>query len=213
MHCLEYVQVSACGFIKFPVPCVLIKQESDSLGQHSGQTIRTPFMEQSGLILSAGKATMCLHTGMTDAFVWDPHTPQERFAGTAETRQILREIDEVFRRHIGHLIYSHKVLPNPASAYLALSMILGMIQMFASINHHGIKHGSCLIMASSIQDRRHAAFCCPARYWTKPYLLVILKSGNCSNIVNLTELHMHGYLPEMQRSWQHEIWCNAVYCK
>ena len=52
---------------------------------------------------------MCLHTGMTDAYVWDLDTPQEREAGIAETRQILGEVDEVFRRHIGHLTYSHKV--------------------------------------------------------------------------------------------------------
>ena len=52
---------------------------------------------------------MCLHTGMTDAYVWDLDTPQERVAGSSETRQILGEIDQVFRREIGHLVYSHKV--------------------------------------------------------------------------------------------------------
>ena len=46
---------------------------------------------------------------MTDAYVWDLATPQERFAGSAETRQILGEIDQVFRGEIGHLVYSHKV--------------------------------------------------------------------------------------------------------
>ena len=56
-----------------------------------------------------GKPTMCLHTGMTDAYVWDLDTPQQRVAGSAETRQILGEIDQVFRREIGHLVYSHKV--------------------------------------------------------------------------------------------------------
>ncbi|KAA6429862.1 MAG: hypothetical protein FRX49_00294 [Trebouxia sp. A1-2] len=56
-----------------------------------------------------GKPTMCLHTGMTDAYVWDLDTPQERVAGSAETRQILGEIEQVFRREIGHLVYSHKV--------------------------------------------------------------------------------------------------------
>lgn len=55
-----------------------------------------------------GKPTMCLHTGMTDAYVWDMDTPQERVAGSAETRQILSEIDDVFRRSISHLLYSHK---------------------------------------------------------------------------------------------------------
>ena len=57
----------------------------------------------------AGRATMCLHTGMTDAYVWDLDTAQERTTGAAETRQILKEIDRVFRQDIGHLIYSHKV--------------------------------------------------------------------------------------------------------
>lgn len=82
-----------------------------------GSTVEQPkhakysfsFMTWSELLFSAGKATMCLHTGMTDAYVWDLDTPQERVAGTAETRQILGKIDEVFRRQIGHLIYSHRV--------------------------------------------------------------------------------------------------------
>lgn len=52
---------------------------------------------------------MCLHTGMTDAYVWDLGTPQERVASVAETRQILKDVDAVFRRGIGHLLYSHKV--------------------------------------------------------------------------------------------------------
>ncbi|DBB16677.1 TPA: hypothetical protein ACH3X3_014925 [Trebouxia sp. C0006] len=58
-----------------------------------------------------GKPTMCLHTGMTDAYVWDLDTPQERVAGSAETRQTLGEIDQVFRGEIGHLVYSHKWQP------------------------------------------------------------------------------------------------------
>ena len=59
---------------------------------------------------------MCLHTGMTDAYVWDLDTPEERVAGVAETRQILGEVDDVFRRHIGHLLYSHKVCMHYAFA-------------------------------------------------------------------------------------------------
>ena len=53
---------------------------------------------------------MCLHTGMTDAFVWDLDTPSQQVTGPAETREILAEIDRVFRQDIGHLIYSHKVV-------------------------------------------------------------------------------------------------------
>ncbi|KAL3143007.1 hypothetical protein ABBQ38_003286 [Trebouxia sp. C0009 RCD-2024] len=58
-----------------------------------------------------GRATMCLHTGMTDAYVWDLDTPQEQVAGVKETRHILGELDQVFRREIGHLLYSHKWKP------------------------------------------------------------------------------------------------------
>lgn len=57
----------------------------------------------------AGQPTICLHTGMTDAYVWDLETPEPRIAGRAETQQILEEIDTVFRRQVTHLVYSHKV--------------------------------------------------------------------------------------------------------
>lgn len=57
----------------------------------------------------AGKPTICLHTGMTDAYVWDLESAEPRIADRAETRQILQEIDATFRQKIQHLIYSHKV--------------------------------------------------------------------------------------------------------
>ena len=59
--------------------------------------------------VTAGKPTVCVHTGMTDAYVWDLETPEARTTGSAETRELLQEIDETFRRNITHLIYSHKV--------------------------------------------------------------------------------------------------------
>ena len=82
---------------------------------------------------------MCLHTGMTDAYVWDWDTPQEQVAGIAETRQLLGEVDEVFRQHIGHLIYSHKVcLCNAfASQTLALQVPNHLHGAVSMISSHG----------------------------------------------------------------------------
>ena len=92
-----------------------------------------PF-RQSVLAASAGRASMCLHTGMTEAYVWDLDTAQERVAGVAETRQILGEVDEVFRRHIGHLLYSHKVYM-PGAFCISGNDSCGMRTVFC--NHYG----------------------------------------------------------------------------
>ncbi len=48
--------------------------------------------------------------GMTDAFVWDAGTPNERVTGPAETQQLLDEIDAKFRRECAHFIYHHQVI-------------------------------------------------------------------------------------------------------
>lgn len=98
---------------------------------------------------------MCLHTGMTDAYVWDLDTPQERVAGVAETRQILGEVDAVFRRQIGHLLYSHKVCTCNAFAYWMMTVtapnvlhaaVLKVSSHSGSIGHAVLLHfsGMCI---------------------------------------------------------------------
>ena len=93
-----------------PAKCLLLAAtlviNACLLFQRAGQYNVADDQYVSGL---AGRSTMCLHTGMTDAYVWDLGTPQERVASVAETRQILKDVDAVFRRGIGHLLYSHKV--------------------------------------------------------------------------------------------------------
>lgn len=73
---------------------------------------------------------------MTDAYVWDLETSEPRIAGRAETRQILEEIDTVFRQQVRHLVYSHKVssctwLESPASKQPHLTICWHTIVLFA----------------------------------------------------------------------------------
>ena len=46
---------------------------------------------------------------MTDAFVWDLGTPQQRITQPPETERLLAEIEAVFTDSGRHLLYSHKV--------------------------------------------------------------------------------------------------------
>jgi hypothetical protein len=46
---------------------------------------------------------------MTDAFVWDLGTPQQRVTLPPETQQLLAEIEAVFTDSGRHLLYSHTV--------------------------------------------------------------------------------------------------------
>lgn len=50
-----------------------------------------------------------LPAGMTDGFVWDVGTQQQRVASGAETRALLDEIHGVITSSCRHLLYSHKV--------------------------------------------------------------------------------------------------------
>lgn len=53
--------------------------------------------------------TLCFHLGMTDAFVWDAGTDQERMTEWPETKQILTEIHQEIEKDNRQLIYSHQV--------------------------------------------------------------------------------------------------------
>jgi alpha-ketoglutarate-dependent taurine dioxygenase len=61
----------------------------------------------------SGLDTLCLHLGMTAAFVWDHGTPQARITGSLETQELLNEMEDVFTRlapKLG-LIYKHTYMP------------------------------------------------------------------------------------------------------
>ena len=53
--------------------------------------------------------TLCFHTGMTEAFVWDQGSAVARRTGREETEQILSEIHNQIVRDNRKWIYSHKV--------------------------------------------------------------------------------------------------------
>ncbi|XP_014665311.1 PREDICTED: pentalenolactone F synthase-like isoform X2 [Priapulus caudatus] len=52
--------------------------------------------------------TLCFHLGMTEAFIWDKGTQQERYTNLKETGEILDEIYREIVKNDGELIYSHK---------------------------------------------------------------------------------------------------------
>lgn len=53
--------------------------------------------------------TMCFHLGMTEAFIWDHGTENQRITQWPETGKILQEIHEEIVKENRRLIYSHKV--------------------------------------------------------------------------------------------------------
>lgn len=55
-----------------------------------------------------GQMTMCFHLGMTEAFVWDYGTAEERMTNWQETKQILKEIYQEFVKDNGAMQYAHK---------------------------------------------------------------------------------------------------------
>ena len=46
---------------------------------------------------------------MTEGFIWDCGTPQERLASVAETQEILAEMHEAITVTCKHMLYAHKV--------------------------------------------------------------------------------------------------------
>lgn len=55
----------------------------------------------------SGQPTLCFHLGMTDAFLYDYDTPQERVTERGETAALLEEMERKFTKECAHLIYSH----------------------------------------------------------------------------------------------------------
>lgn len=58
-----------------------------------------------------GIQTMCFHLGMTDAFIWDFNTENEKMTNENETVKILNEIHREFVKDNGAIQYSHKWEP------------------------------------------------------------------------------------------------------
>ena len=61
----------------------------------------------------SGLDTLCFHLGMTAAFIWDYGTAEARLTGSAETEEILNEMEDVFTRLAAEkgLIYKHQWMP------------------------------------------------------------------------------------------------------
>nr|XP_002740180.1 PREDICTED: uncharacterized protein LOC100373488 [Saccoglossus kowalevskii] len=56
----------------------------------------------------SGKKVLIVHMGMTDAFIWDKGTKQERMTEWRETNQLLKEINHEFIKDNKAIQYSHK---------------------------------------------------------------------------------------------------------
>lgn len=52
---------------------------------------------------------MCIHLGMTEAFIWDKDTTVERRTDEAETKQLLEEIRNEIEKDGRRLVYPHEV--------------------------------------------------------------------------------------------------------
>ena len=65
--------------------------------------------------------TLCFHLGMTEAFIWDNETENQRLTNRAETAKLLQEIHNEIIKDDRRLIYSHKVIlrDKPLSASAA----------------------------------------------------------------------------------------------
>lgn len=55
---------------------------------------------------------LCFHLGMTERFLWDCQTPQQKVAGRDESRQIASEIHNEIAIKNRDLIYTHEVDDN-----------------------------------------------------------------------------------------------------
>ena len=52
---------------------------------------------------------MCIHLGMTEAFIWDKDTQIERRTDKEETKKLLDEIRNEIEKDNKRLVYSHEV--------------------------------------------------------------------------------------------------------
>ncbi|XP_053385597.1 uncharacterized protein LOC123539022 [Mercenaria mercenaria] len=51
---------------------------------------------------------MCIHLGMTEAFIWDKGTPNERRTDKEETKELIEEITNEIEKNGKELVYSHE---------------------------------------------------------------------------------------------------------
>lgn len=55
-----------------------------------------------------GGSAMCIHLGMTEAFIWDKDTADERRTGADETKTLLEEIRNEIEKDGRRLVYPHE---------------------------------------------------------------------------------------------------------
>ena len=67
---------------------------------------------------------MCFHLGMTEAFVWNYGTKEQRFTEWPETVEILREIYKEIVKDDRRLVYSHKVSASCFGYFLLLVTVI-----------------------------------------------------------------------------------------
>ncbi|XP_072032131.1 alpha-ketoglutarate-dependent taurine dioxygenase-like [Amphiura filiformis] len=56
----------------------------------------------------SGKKVLCFHLGMTEAFIWDKDTEDDRLTDWRETVELIKEIHHEFVKDNGAIQYSHK---------------------------------------------------------------------------------------------------------
>ena len=84
---------------------------------------------------------------MTDAFVWDAGTPEERMTNEKETWEIIQEIHHEFIKDNKAIQYSHKVtasltFPEPIWGYI----LFFVGTMYVILNYHLKKQEALLHM-------------------------------------------------------------------
>lgn len=55
-----------------------------------------------------GLPVMCIHLGMTEAFIWDKGSPEERRTDEKETKDLLQEITDEIEKDGRRLVYPHE---------------------------------------------------------------------------------------------------------
>ncbi|XP_045178049.2 alpha-ketoglutarate-dependent taurine dioxygenase-like [Mercenaria mercenaria] len=55
-----------------------------------------------------GNPAMCIHLGMTEAFIWDKGTTEERRTDAVETKELLEEIKNEIEKDGRRLVYPHE---------------------------------------------------------------------------------------------------------
>lgn len=69
-----------------------------------------------------GIPTLCFHTGMIEAFVWDYGTPKQVATTREETIELLEELEQKFALGVPDLVYTHQVSNNGLFDFTSFSL-------------------------------------------------------------------------------------------